>query len=259
MSSVDVDGLRIAYERRGDGPAVLFLHGGVCDGRVWRQVLEDLSDEFTVVAWDAPGCGRSDDPPATFRLADYADCAAGLIEALGLDRPHVVGHSFGGGLAIEIFHRHPSRPRSLVLVGAYAGWAGSLRADVVDARLTSFLALEDPFEPESFPGLFSAVMPSEAAEELTTIMQDVRLGPSKTMIKAFAEADHRPALAGIDIPTLLLYGSDDERSPRFVAEHLHAEIPGSSLVIFPGLGHELYLESPDAFVSTVRPFLRAVP
>jgi len=212
-------------------------------------------DEFTVVAWDTPGCGRSDDPPATFTVADYTDCAAGLIAALGLARPHVVGHSFGGGLAIELARRHPSVPRSLVLVGAYAGWAGSLPPEEVEARLSAFLALEEPFVPRSFPGLFSAAMPPEAVEELTRIMEDVRLGPAKTMLRAFAEADLRPALAGIDVPTLLLHGADDVRSPRFVADHLHAHIPGSELVVLPDLGHELYLESPAAFVDVVRPFL----
>ena len=261
MNAVEISGLRIGYRMAGtgEGPPVVLLHGGVSDGRVWRQAMADLADEFTVVAWDAPGCGESDDPPKSFSLADYADCLAGFIAALDLDRPHMVGHSFGGGLAIALAHRHPSVPRSLVLVGAYAGWAGSLATEEVDARLASFLALEEPFVPRSFPGLFSDVMPPEAAEELTRIMDDVRLAPSKTMIRAFAEADLRPALPHIDVPTLLLYGEDDVRSPRFVADHLHANIPGSRLVTLPGLGHELYLESPETFLAAVRPFLHSVP
>ena len=261
VTMVDVGGLRIGYRLAGtgEGPPVVLLHGGVSDGRVWRRAMADLADGFTVVAWDAPGCGESDDPPESFSLADYADCLAGFIAALGLDRPHVVGHSFGGGLAIELAHRHPSVPRSLVLVGAYAGWAGSLPAEEVDARLASFLALEEPFVPRSFPGLFSDAMPPEAAAELTRIMEDVRLAPSKTMIRAFAAADLRPALPAIDVPTLLLYGEDDVRSPRFVADHLHTNIPGSQLVMLPRLGHELYLESPETFIDAIRPFLRSIP
>ena len=80
-----------------------------------------LSDEFTVVAWDAPGVGRSSDPPPEFRLPDYADCLAGFVAALGFERPHVAGLSFGGGLALELDRRHPSVPRTLVLASAYAG------------------------------------------------------------------------------------------------------------------------------------------
>jgi pimeloyl-ACP methyl ester carboxylesterase len=73
---VQIGGLRIAYRRAGIGPPLLLLHGGACDGQVWARQLEDLSAEFSVVARDAPGCGGSSDPPATFRMADYADCLA---------------------------------------------------------------------------------------------------------------------------------------------------------------------------------------
>ena len=127
---IEVEGLRIAFRRRGEGPPLVLLHGGLSDGREWRRQLDRLSDEFTVVAWDAPGCGQSSDPPETFRMPEYADCLAVFIKALGLDRPHVLGLSFGGALALELYRRHPAVPRTLVLVSAYAGWAGSLPAEV---------------------------------------------------------------------------------------------------------------------------------
>lgn len=89
---MEVDGLHIAYERLGSGPAVVLLHGYLGDGpATWRSQLDGLSDEFTVVAWDGPGMGRSSDPPESFRLPDYADCLAGFMEALDLRRAHVVG------------------------------------------------------------------------------------------------------------------------------------------------------------------------
>jgi pimeloyl-ACP methyl ester carboxylesterase len=74
MEHVDVRGLRIAFQRRGQGPCLLLLHGAVSDSRVWRVQLESLSDTFTVVAWDAPGCGGSSDAPDHFRLPEYAEC-----------------------------------------------------------------------------------------------------------------------------------------------------------------------------------------
>lgn len=97
MDEVEVGGHRIAYERKGDGPPLVLLHGWPMDGREWRRQVEGLSDEFTVVAWDAPGAGRSTDPPETFRLPDWADCLAAFIEALGLEGCHVGGLSWGGG------------------------------------------------------------------------------------------------------------------------------------------------------------------
>ena len=111
MPEVEVAGLRIAYEQAGEGPPLVLLHGYVGDARsTWGPQLDGLSDAFTVVAWDGPGAGRSDDPPDVFALSDFADCLAGFVAALGLERPHVAGLSFGGGLALELYRRHPSCP-----------------------------------------------------------------------------------------------------------------------------------------------------
>ena len=139
MERVDAGGLTIAFERRGDGPPLVLLHGGMSDHREWSRQLEGLSDRFTVVAWDAPGCGASSDPPETFRMADYADRLSDLLEALELDRPHVLGLSWGSTLALELYRRRPEIPRSLVLTAAYAGWAGSLPPEEVARRLERLL------------------------------------------------------------------------------------------------------------------------
>lgn len=258
---VEVAGLHIAYRRVGDGPPVVLLHGAVCDGRVWRTQLEDLSDEFTVVAWDAPGCGQSSDPPESFRLPEYADCLEGFIDALGLKRPHIVGHSFGGGLALELYRRHPAVPATLVLAGGYAGWAGSLPADEVGRRLQVVLQaadrLPDAFDPHTVRGLFSKRLPPDRADELAAIMSQIRPAGTRAMAHALAEADLRDVLSHIEVPTLLLYGDADERSPLDVANALHAAIPTSTLVVWPGLSHESYLEDGETFNAELRRFLRA--
>src|SRR5829696_742238 len=135
LDRVEVGGLGIAYRRAGAGPALLLVHGALGDSRDWRPQLEGLAGELTVVAWDAPGCGGSDDPPESFRLPDFADCLAAFAAAIGFERPHVLGLSFGGGLALELYRRHPGLPRSLLLASAYAGWAGSLPPEVVRERV----------------------------------------------------------------------------------------------------------------------------
>jgi pimeloyl-ACP methyl ester carboxylesterase len=150
MNLIEVDGLRIAYERAGQGPSLILLHGYVADGpTTWRRQIDGLSDEFTVVAWDAPGAGRSSDPPESFGMAGYADCLAGFVETLGLRRPHVVGLSFGGALALELYRRHSALPATLVLASAYAGWAGSLPAEIAAQRLQQALVLADLTPDES--------------------------------------------------------------------------------------------------------------
>lgn len=262
MDDVEVGGGRIAFERAGRGPALLLLHGAVCDRRVWRAQLEAFAGDFTVVAWDAPGCGGSIDPPDTFRMPQFADCLAAFIAAVGLDRPHVLGHSWGSSLALELYRRHPQLVRSLVLVGGYAGWAGSLPADEVSRRLAFALATAalpaGEFDPSTMPGLFSDAMPDEQAAELTRIMRSIRPAGTRAMAYALAEADQRDMLATIAVPTSLIYGEADERSPLGVGESLCAAIPSATLSVLPGLGHECFLESPATFNAAVASFLDSI-
>jgi pimeloyl-ACP methyl ester carboxylesterase len=258
---IEVAGLRIAFKQSGEGPPLVLVHGAVSDSRVWRPQVDGLSDEFTVIAWDAPGCGQSADPPESFRLPEYADALAGLISALELGRAHVLGHSFGGALALELARRHPAVVATLILVGGYAGWAGSLSAAEVERRLALAIGVADRlpngFEPASMPGLFSEKMSPETVAAQTAIMSDARPVATRAMAYGLAEADLREALAVIDVPTLLIYGDADERSPLPVAEELHRRIPTSSLVVLAGLGHECYLEDSEGFNAVVREFLRA--
>ena len=261
MERVEVDGLTIAFERRGDGPPLLLVHGGLVDHREWSRQLDGLSDEFTVVAWDAPGCGRSSDPPEWFRMPDYADCLAGLVRALGLERPHVLGLSWGSTLALELYRRSPEIPRTLVLTAAYAGWAGSLPPDEVAERLERFMGqFEEPPERwvrDYIPSLLTHRAPAEMVEELVALMAESRPAGLRAMILAMAEADLRDVLPTIAVPTLLLFGEEDERSPLSVAQELHAQIPGSTLVVMPGVGHQSNVEAADRFNDEARTFLRS--
>ena len=135
MELIEAGGRMIAYRRAGAGDPLVLLHGAWSDGREWRPQLAGLCDEFDVIAWDAPGCGGSDDPPPEMDMAAYADGVADLATALDLGPAHGCGLSFGGGLALEVYRRHPRLVRSLVLVSACAGWRGSLPPEEVAARL----------------------------------------------------------------------------------------------------------------------------
>jgi pimeloyl-ACP methyl ester carboxylesterase len=259
--AVELDAGRVAFERRGDGPPLVLLHGAFGDSRLWRPQLDSLSGEFTVVAWDAPGCGDSFDPPPDYGLDGYADCLAAFIGALGLERPHVLGLSFGSGLALELFQRHPELARSLLLVSAYAGWAGSLGREVAEQRRESFLkALEVPMEEavgDFSATLFTDSVPAEVVDAVVEVMLDSRPAGLRAMGNAFADADLRDVLPLVDVPTLLLYGDADMRSPVSVGEDLHARIPGSKFVVIPGPGHLVNVEAPERFDEEVRSFLAA--
>jgi pimeloyl-ACP methyl ester carboxylesterase len=260
---VDVGGHTVQYRRAGEeGPPLVLLHGGWGDSREWWLQLADLSDEFSCFAIDAPGCGGSWDPPNDFGMDGYADTVADVVDALGLERPHLLGLSFGGGLALAVYRRRPSLARSLVLASAYAGWAGSLPAAVVEARVHKALS-EAELPPDEWissylSGFFTSAVPQESVDRLVSIMRDIRPAGITPMVLAFAAADLRDVLSTISVPTLLLYGELDERAPRAVADGLHAGIPGSELVVMPGVGHVSNIEAPDTFNAEVRRFLQSV-
>jgi pimeloyl-ACP methyl ester carboxylesterase len=260
MDHVEVDGLRIAYERAGSGPPLVLLHGFVGDGpSTWSEQLADLSDEFTVVAWDGPGAGRSSDPPGNFRIGEYADCLVGFIRALGLDRPHVVGLSFGGIVALELYRKCPAMPRTMVLAGAYAGWAGSLPPEAVEERLHRCLQYAD-LPPDQFTdailsSMFSQSAPARAVTRFAASVRASRRAGFLAMTWSSAEADLKSMLGTVTVPTLLLFGDRDVRAPLTVGQALHAQIPGSTLVVMPGVGHVSTVEAPELFNRELRRFL----
>jgi pimeloyl-ACP methyl ester carboxylesterase len=263
MEYVELEGLHIGYERAGQGQPLLLLHGFFGDTRVWRPQFEQLADEYEVVAWDTPGCGHSSDPPDTFRMADYARCLAAFIDALGLQRLHVLGLSFGSTLALELYRQNPQLSRTLLLASAYAGWTGSLPADVVEKRLAQTIPdLDLPAEQVvaryNSPGLLSESAPASVIAENAAIMSDFHPAGMKLMVRALAEADLRDVLPRIEVPTLLLYGDMDVRSPVSIGEALHAQIPGSRLVVLPGAGHVSNFEAPERFNAEVLRFVRSM-
>jgi pimeloyl-ACP methyl ester carboxylesterase len=243
----------------GSGPVLVLLHGYVGDGpTTWRPQLDGLSDEFTVVAWDAPGAGRSSDPPERFGVDGYAECLAGFLDELDLDTAAVAGLSFGGIVALALQRRYSARSSALILASAYAGWAGSLPREVADQRLLQALALSDA-TPEAFvaamlPTMFAKSMPPDTVDDFRVGMQAFHPHGFRAMARAAAE-DLRDVLPNINVPTLLVSGDRDVRAPLSVAEALQAAIPDSRLVVLPDAGHVCNVEAPDEFNDAVRSFL----
>jgi pimeloyl-ACP methyl ester carboxylesterase len=262
MEVVRAGGLEIAYERAGDGPPLVLVHGAAENARTWRPQLAALSDEFTVVAWDEPGAGGSSDVPADFGLSDYAGCLAALIEALGLGPAHVAGLSWGGTVAQELYRHHPALVATLILVDTYAGWKGSLPEEEVRARVAGvremLAAPAAQFDP-TLPGLFAGDPPSEFVPLLDEMAADVRPDSMRTALFLMAETDQRDLLPRIAVPTLLIWGERDARSPLSVARQFEDAIPGAKLVVIPDAGHVSNLEAPEPFNEAVREFCRAHP
>ena len=252
-----MSGLEVAYERVGEGPPLVLVHGAGVDGRMWQPQLAALADEFTVVAWDEPGAGHSGDLPVRFGLADYAHCLAAVIDALALGPAHVAGLSWGGTVVQELYRHHPERVATLILAGSYAGWKGSLPAEEVQARLEgvrSMLAAGERYDP---PGLFAGEPPAGVADLLEDMTATARPASLRAQLDVMAQTDQRDLLSRIDVATLLIWGDSDTRSPLSVARQFEDAIPHAELVVIPGAGHVSNLEQPGAFNEAVRAFCRA--
>ena len=256
MLRARIKSLSVAYQRAGRGPVLVFLHGFLSDSRAWRPQLEDLSTQFTVIAWDAPGGGQSSDPPETFGMGDWADCLAGLLDVAGAGSAHIVGLSWGGILAQEFYRRHPRRVRTLVLADTYAGWRGSLSEATSEERLAT--CLRDSLLPASelvpkyLPGMHSESAPLHVRQELANIMSAFHPVGFRLMALSSAHADTRDLLPEIRVPTLLVWGDADARSSLDVARQFHRAIPKARLVVIPGAGHLSNFEAPAEFNAAVR-------
>ncbi len=257
MEVVRAKGLEIAYERVGEGPPLVFVHGAGDDARIWRPQLAALADEFTVVAWDEPGAGRSSDVPGDFALADYANCLAALIDALALGPAHVAGLSWGGTVVQELYRHRPALVATLILIDTYAGWKGSLPEEEVGARVAGARQMLAAPAEDALPGLFAGDPPAEFVSLLEEIAAAARPASLRTQLVVMAQADQRDLLPRIAVPTLLIWGERDARSPLSVAHQFEQAIPDTKLVVIPRCGHLSNLEQPEQFNAAVREFCRA--
>jgi pimeloyl-ACP methyl ester carboxylesterase len=254
----EVDAHTVAYRQAGQGPVLVLLHGFACDSRAWRPQLAGLTNDFTVIAWDAPGAGFSSDPPTTFTTSDYAACLAQFLQVIGIARAHVVGLSWGGILAQEFYRLYAEACHSLVLADTYAGWRGSLPESVWKERLATCLQLADG-PPELLvarllPGMFADAAPQRVRDEFATMVSKFHPGGFRLMSLSSAETDTRELLPVIAVPTLLVWGEDDRRSPLSIAEQFKAAMPAAELALIRRAGHVSNLEQPEVFNEHVRRF-----
>ena len=193
-------------------------------------------------------------------MPEYADCLAAFLDALGAAPAHLVGLSWGGILAQELYRRHSRSVMSLVLADTYAGWKGSLPEDVVEERVArcerdSGLPAGD-WVPDWIPELLTDGAPEELRREVVSIMSDFHPAGYRIMTRALADADTRDMHHLIAVPTLLIWGEDDRRSPLHVARAMCDSIPGARLVVIENAGHLSSAEQPARFNAEIRGFCR---
>jgi len=261
VKRVQVTDLTVAFRSVGAGAPLVLLHGFLCDSRAWRRQLEDLAEDFRLIAWDAPGAGESSDPPDTFTITDWAECLSGFLDAVAVREANIVGLSWGGLVAQEFYRLYPTRVLRLVLAGTYAGWLGSLGPTVARERLKrceqqSYLPPGE-FVPKWVPVEFFHDASVDLAQEMANVVSSFHPAGFRLMAKSLAEADTTTALEQIAVPVLLLWGEADRRSPVDVAQRLASLIPGAELALIPDAGHVSNMEQPERFSAGLRRFCQA--
>src|SRR5262249_18588930 len=238
----------IHYETAGTGRPLVLLHGIGSNCRSWHRQLEKMSRDFQVIAWDAPGYGKSSHPQGRPLMAYYTRQLAGFLDELRLDKINLLGHSFGGVVAQECYRSYPDRVNRLIL--ADTTFKGS--RDKLEERLTMIHTMTpSELAAARAPQLLSQSAPPELFEEAIAIMSEIRPAGYEFAAIALAQADTREVLRNLRVPTQLIWGVEDAITP------LWRDIPeGARLAAIPYAGHLCYAEQPELFNAIVREFLR---
>lgn len=251
----------LSHDDQGRGPAVLLLHAGVADRRMWDPLTQRLAHSFRVVRPDLRGFGESPLPPGPYSDADDLDA---LLAELGIADAAVVGSSFGGRVAMELATTHPGRVSSLVLLNAaYRGLPPTPAAEQVGEEEERLLDAGDvEGAVELMVRTWLGPEADDAARELVRTMQrhalEVQLAAERV------EPGPAPQRVEVDpgaimVPTTVVSGAHDLDHFQAVAEHLAGRIPGAELTRLEWAGHLPALERPDAVLALLLDVLRDDP
>lgn len=247
----------ISLTETGSGIPVFLLHGIGSSGDVFLPQLEKLGTEFHVVAWDAPGYGRSKDTLLRLSMDDFADMAADCIRDVFGSGAHVVGMSWGGVIATRLALRHPELVRSLVLGSSTVGSAATEQQS--EAMLSRVPELEilgvDDFSKKRAPRLIAEDTPDEVKAEAVNLMTNaIRLPGYEDAANSMAATDHTAQLPEIAQPTLVIWGQRDQITGHQAAIPLIAGINGAVGVEVKDVGHLTNWEAPENFSNWIASF-----
>ncbi|MGH8245344.1 MAG: alpha/beta fold hydrolase [Gammaproteobacteria bacterium] len=264
MSTITANGIEIYYEIHGSGEPLLLIMGLGANATAWYLQIPEFSRQHQVIAFDNRGAGRSDKPNEPYTIAQMADDAAGLLDALNVTSAHVFGVSLGGMIAQELTLRHPQRVRTLILG---ATMCGGPRAAFAGAELVQqFVSLASlPMEQAAERGLsilYSEGFIQQNRERLVRRALEVsHLMPPMYAIQrqfmALIGFNTYDRLASIRTPTLVLSGTADRVIPAPNSQLITEAVPGARLIEFPAAGHGFLVECADEVNAAVLEFLRS--
>jgi len=246
-----IGGLDTFSSVQGQGEPALLLHGWGVSSQSLAGVQEMLGGTHRAVALDLPGFGWSERPPAAWGTAEYARHVVGVMEALGMARAAVVGHSFGGRVAIRMAVEHTPHVARLVLV-ASAGIRPP-RGVRYQVRVKTVKLVRALFGLPVW-GRLGRRLIARLTERVGS--RDYRTaGAMRPTLVKLVNEDLGPLLPAIRVPTLILWGDRDQEVPRSAMDRMAAAIPGARMVVFPGAGHFPFQDAPEAFARELRAFM----
>ncbi|WP_019818970.1 alpha/beta fold hydrolase [Saccharomonospora saliphila] len=261
---IDVDGVEIWAERRGEGPDILLIAGLGDPAEVWQAQLDGLADRYRLTAFDNRGVGRTALPDGPLSVPMLADDAAGVLRALDVRSAHVTGFSGGSMIAQELALRHPGLVRSLVLMSTVAEPDAFFRTMLGFWR---WMAERAPDERSMLDAFYLWVYTARAHADGTVarLIDETLAFPHPQSVEAFqrqldAFGAHRTTdrLAEIAVPTLVLAGEVDIAAPPRLGRAVAESIPGARFEVLPGEAHQPFQEVPDLFNARVHAFWQEV-
>ena len=272
---VTIHGHRRAFVKVGSGPALLLLHGLGCDHTTWEPVIDTLARRYTVIAPDLLGHGMSSKHRADYTLGGYANGMRDLLTVLGIDKVNVVGHSFGGGVAMQFAYQFPERTERLILVAS-----GGLGPDVSPAiRAITTPGFQQAMGVLTLPGIrhigkagLTALSrtPFKATrdlDEVAVIYDSFRDPYARAAIRHVVRAvvDWRGQIVTMadraylteEMPMAVIWGRDDRVIPVRHASIAARLAPKARVHVIPNAGHFPHKDHPERFAKTVHDFIRS--
>ncbi len=250
MTRLPRDGAAIHFEAHGKGQALLLTHGFGATGRMWDEQIEEFTDRYRLIVWDLPGHGQSDAPCATATMESPIDDMRAILDAEHIDCCVPIGLGVGGVLSLRFWRAYPERVRGLVLIGTMPGLRSPAAREMANRQIET---LAESLERDGLDAL-------EGGAET-----DPRLhaGPTGLAVAArFLLSQHDggalPWLAEINVPVLILVGSEDK--PNLSAAAFMARtIPDASEIVVARANHAANIHKPDAANAAIRAFLGRLP
>ncbi len=262
MAKTSVNGIDLYYEMHGKGTPLMLIAGLASDSQSWQPVIKDLSRHFLVVTPDNRGVGRTTPQNIEMSIQQIGDDCVALMKHLGLSSVHLLGHSMGGFVGLDVAERYPDSVNKLILVGTSS--INSKRNNGLFADWAS--SLESGMDPELwFRNIFYWIFSKRFFENDTTVKNAVRFAIEypypqsaiafRNQVKAIALYDGSEHLSGINAKTLVLNGKEDLIFSAQESAALARAIPKANCLVIDNAAHSIHMEQPLSFTSNVLDFL----